>query len=104
MTILETLDELTKDKERLDWLSKPHDTGLWLSLQIAEPSLREAVDKDMEYEKNAAAELWWCNSHGRKATHVDEDGRHRCDPKLGGIMLPCMAVNLTGIAEIVDDA
>jgi len=48
-------------------------------------------------------ELWWCNSHNRKATYVDEIGQHRCDPKLGGRMIPCMVVNLTGIADIVDD-
>lgn len=36
--------------------------------------------------------VWWCNSHGREATHKDRRGRKCCDPKLGGIMLPCEVV------------
>lgn len=52
--------------------------------------------------------LFWCNSHRRQATHIQRktqrDGRvfeeHVCDPKLGGILLPCRCVDLTGIAEI----
>lgn len=35
---------------------------------------------------------WWCNSHGRPATHLKKDGEHCCDPQLGGILLPCFAV------------
>lgn len=46
-------------------------------------------------------ELWWCNSHGRKATHVNHLGNHCCDPKLGGILLPCFCVDLTGKCEIL---
>ena len=39
------------------------------------------------------AEFWWCNSHQRRATHVRErDQYHCCDPKLGGIMIPCECV------------
>jgi len=32
---------------------------------------------------------YWCNVHGRQATYADINGRRMCDPKLGGIMLPC---------------
>lgn len=61
------------------------------------------------------SELWWCNSHQRRATYVlikkydyqiwlpdgpRETIDHCCDPKLGGILLPCSCVNLTGIVEI----
>lgn len=35
--------------------------------------------------------MWWCNAHKREATHV-RNGRPCCDPKLGGILLPCMVV------------
>lgn len=42
---------------------------------------------------------WWCNTHQRPATCIIE-GKHRCDPRLGGIMLSCDVVNLDGIAEI----
>jgi hypothetical protein len=46
----------------------------------------ETLDKEKYH-------LWWCKSHRREATHVwtDENGNRRicCDPKLGGIMLPC---------------
>ncbi len=54
--------------------------------------------------------LFWCNTHRRKATHIhrktQRDGRvfeeHVCDPRLGGIMLSCRCVDLTGIAEITE--
>lgn len=36
--------------------------------------------------------MWWCNSHQREATHVDEHGEHECDANLGGITLPCRVV------------
>lgn len=58
----------------------------------------------MLYVKNNPDELWWCNSHQRRATYIDELGWHHCDPKLPGIMIPCQCVNLTGIAEIEDDS
>ncbi len=36
---------------------------------------------------------WWCNSHGREATHVKPNGVDRCcAPRLGGIAIPCYAV------------
>lgn len=48
-------------------------------------------------------QFWWCNVHKRRATYFyDSIVYVRCDPKLGGIMLPCQCVNLTGIAEITD--
>jgi len=53
----------------------------------------------MLYEKDTSGETWWCNSHNRRATHIGPQGHH-CDPDLGGILLPCFAVNLTGLIEI----
>lgn len=41
--------------------------------------------------------LFWCNTHQRRAI-----GLSGCDPRLGGIMMPCQCVELTGIAEIVE--
>lgn len=35
---------------------------------------------------------WWCQSHGREATHFKRDGTRCCNPRLGGILLPCFAV------------
>lgn len=37
---------------------------------------------------------WWCITHKRDADHIcirpmAKDIRVHCDPKLGGIMLPC---------------
>lgn len=52
------------------------------------------------YTKDESGELWWCNSHGRRAEYLLKKKYHVCDPKLGGIMIPCIAVNLTGIAEL----
>ena len=46
--------------------------------------------------------IWWCNSHERMAT-FRQGTKYICDPKLGGITLPCFTVNLTGQVEIVDD-
>jgi len=31
----------------------------------------------------------WCYAHNREATHTRKDGRPCCDPKLGGILMPC---------------
>ena len=59
------------------------------------------------YRQDQSGETWWCNSHNRRAAwlHERDDGseEHVCDPNLGGILLPCRAVNLTGIAEIEDE-
>lgn len=60
------------------------------------------------YVKDTSGEVWWCNAHQRPATHIGRkpgfaiDRKHHCDPQLGGIMIPCDCVNLTGIAEIVE--
>jgi hypothetical protein len=36
---------------------------------------------------------WHCKSHNRRATHLlvreGQNDVHHCDPRLGGIMLPC---------------
>lgn len=51
-------------------------------------------------------DVWWCNTHQRKAeaiyTKGISAGDHCCAPNLGGIMMPCQCVNLTGIAEIIE--
>lgn len=52
------------------------------------------------YTKDESGELWWCNRHGRRAEYLFKKTEHVCDPKLGGIAIPCVAVNLTGIVEI----
>lgn len=55
-------------------------------------------------------EIWWCNSHQRRAEYIMVNienplkQQHCCNPKLGGIMLPCSCVNLTGMVEIEDGA
>lgn len=53
-----------------------------------------------------AMPLHWCNTHNRPATHLVERlgqdrGKPCCDPKLGGVAMPCFTVELTGIAELV---
>lgn len=59
------------------------------------------------YKPDESGELWWCNSHARRATflttrYVDSPNNwmHVCDPKLGGILLPCQTVNLTKEVEL----
>ena len=51
-------------------------------------------------------ELWWCNIHRRQATYVRNETYHCCDPKLGGIMIPCNCVDLTNECKImkIDDS
>ena len=39
--------------------------------------------------------IWWCNSHNRIATHLDDKSRHCCNPNLGGILIPCRCVELS---------
>ena len=53
-------------------------------------------------EPGHPASLFWCNTHQRRATHVEvlPSGFPRpcCAPSLPGIMLPCLhVVDLTGI-------
>lgn len=35
------------------------------------------------------AGTWWCHPHHRPATAFRKDGTVCCDPKLGGITMPC---------------
>ena len=35
---------------------------------------------------------WWCVVHNREATHTQPNGKHACDPSLGGITLGCQVV------------
>jgi hypothetical protein len=46
-----------------------------------------------------AGGTWWCNSHQREATAIDRQGVRRCDPALGGILLPCHVVYVDAIVE-----
>ena len=46
------------------------------------------------------ARIYWCNAHQRRATGIDTRGKPCCDPKLGGILLPCDVVDLTHEAEV----
>ena len=60
------------------------------------------MSRDGTYELDVSGELWWCNSHQRRAMFVRNGTDHVCNPQLGGIMLPCVTVNLTDIMEIDD--
>ena len=59
-----------------------------------------------EYKPIEDGRTYWCNSHGRQATHQWSNGDMRgwmkcCAPGLGGIMIPCVVVDLTDEAEVV---
>lgn len=65
------------------------------------------VERVVSYEPDNSNELWWCNSHRRRATYLrkrftDACWGHVCDPHLGGILLPCVCVNLTNDIELVE--
>ena len=53
---------------------------------------------------------FWCRTHKRMATHLlVRDGelspKHVCDPALGGITLPCDAVDIEpGLARRLNEA
>lgn len=49
----------------------------------------EQEDWDRIFNKPILRPIWWCNTHKREATHIDKNGNHRCDPNLGGILMPC---------------
>jgi hypothetical protein len=46
-----------------------------------------------KYYLDRSGEAWWCSSHNRPADWIlekaDNSLHHVCDPRLGGIMLPC---------------
>lgn len=56
------------------------------------------------YYPNTDGRLWWCNSHGRKATYIqiraDGEISPHCDIHQNGILLPCDCVDLTEEMEI----
>lgn len=66
------------------------------------------IGPQITYARDTSGRLYWCNSHERKATHVrnqewsdgGRDAMHVCEPGLGGILLPCMVVDLTDQAEL----
>jgi len=66
-------------KFRSEWVAKP------------------AVEMDKSGE---VVGTWWCGVHNRHATHVDERGKRYCNPRLGGIMIPCMAELVPALIEI----
>lgn len=60
-----------------------------------------------DYRERTDDKLWWCNSHGRQATYImtTGDGKEHpvCNPKLGGITIPCRCAELTNIVEVHND-
>lgn len=63
-------------------------------------------DHSTQHTPDDPGELWWCNTHQRRATFMwrkgFEEERHTCDPNLGGITMMCRCVNLTGIRRTSD--
>jgi hypothetical protein len=65
------------------------------------------VPPKVTYALDQPGENWWCNSHNRRATHVVVVNgllhSHQCDPALGGVLMMCRCVNLTGKLELEED-
>ena len=61
------------------------------------------MHRQAKYELGNPNEYWWCNSHNRRATHILNDAYHVCKPGQSGILLSCMAVNITDTLEVEDD-
>lgn len=63
------------------------------------------------YFENPASELWWCRTHKRWAEFMRSiayktimeyaDAVHCCDPRLGGITMPCNAIEVTDVVKAV---
>lgn len=64
------------------------------------PVAENPIVLDENYE---FAGTWWCNSHGRVATHVDRNGKRCCAPRLGGIMIPCFTEVVPALFERVSE-
>lgn len=60
----------------------------------------------VEYTALPEGQLWWCNSHRRRATHrflnSSGYGHECCAPGQSGILLPCCCVELTDEVELVE--
>ena len=56
----------------------------------------KAANGAAEHATRIGTGTFWCKSHRREATHIGRDGRRECDPKLGGILLPCDVVFVKG--------
>ncbi len=76
----------------------------------ADPTIERLHERYLEkgptWEKLSDDQLWWCNTHQRRATHQFFGNGWTdvsCDPNLGGITMPCMCVSLKGIAEITEE-
>lgn len=58
---------------------------------------KDLVEREIEEvsgitRKPLTQSKWWCNSHGRETTYINEYGNRCCDPRLGGILLPCSVI------------
>lgn len=94
-------EKVTRCRNRACILWHDIDDGICLSTTcIREPpyvanasrEVRGASPRTSPPPCSASDGVWWCNSHQRQATHTDAKGRHCCNPKLGGILLPCNVV------------
>ena len=72
-----------------------------LATSAASPSNGHPV---IEYVALPENQLWWCNSHNRRATHMCHNSwngsRVTCPPRSSGIMIPCECVDVTNDLEI----
>lgn len=39
--------------------------------------------------------FYWCEVHKRRASSLDKNGNHCCNPSLPGIMIPCKTIKIT---------
>lgn len=62
----------------------------WFSAGVSSAVAAKLHIEDMAEQGDQ--QMFWCNSHKREAAHVDGNGNRRCDPSLGGILLPCVVV------------
>lgn len=80
---------------------------LWcLTGNLSQAEAYMAAATVLTEERAAAKEpgIWWCWSHSREATDVLRDGRRRCNPLLGGIMLACNVERLAQVPDVEREA
>lgn len=70
--------------------------------QYWEGKWQDGPEEDEEHFEDDGR-VFWCNAHERVANDFDSRDQPACDSRLGGILLPCRCVELTGIAELFED-
>lgn len=71
--------------------------GIWFPSPSGWMEITTSFEIESDRAMLKAVTFYWCSTHNRDATHEDEHGRKCCDPKLDGIMIPCIVKKATPV-------